>query len=88
MCVCVTVLEWSVLHIVGPVGVVLDQTVCQSSRRVPDLRLHVVSSSPVQRTGIHREVCGGFSENSWRREERLFKGDTLQLVGFLLCDVI
>lgn len=66
---CVTVLERSVLDAVGPVGVVGNQTVRQRSGRVPDLRLHVVSSSPGQGTSVHCKLCGGFSENSCRREE-------------------
>lgn len=66
---CVTVLKWSVLDAVCAISLIHDLTVCQCSRRVPDLRLHVVSSPPGQRTGVHRELCGGFSENSWRREE-------------------
>ena len=67
----VTVLEGGVLDAVGPVGLVGDLAVCQRSGRVPDLRLHMVSSSPGQRTGVHREGCGGFSENSWRKEKRM-----------------
>lgn len=65
----VTVLEGSVLDAVGPVGIVRNQTVCQHSGRVLDLRLHVVSSSSAQRTSVHCKLCGGFSENSCRREE-------------------
>ena len=66
---CVTVLEGSVLDAVGSISVVSNQTVRQLSGRVLNLRLYVVSSAPAQRTGVHGERCGGFSENTWRREE-------------------
>lgn len=69
-CKCVvTVLKRSVLNDVGPIGLVSNQTICQRSGRVPDLCLHVVSSSLGQRTSIHRKLCGGFSKNTWWRKE-------------------
>lgn len=67
---CVTIFKRSVLDTVGAISLVCNHTVCQSSRRVLDRRLYVVSTSPGQRTSIHRELCGGFSENSWREGKR------------------
>lgn len=67
---CVTIFKRSVLDTVGAIGLVCNHTVCQSSRRVLDRRLYVVATPPGQRTSIHCELCGGFSENSWREGNR------------------
>lgn len=67
---CVTIFKRSVLNTVGAIGLVCNTTVCQSSRRVLDHHLYVVATSPGQRTSIHCELCGGFSENSWREGNR------------------
>lgn len=66
----VTVLVGGVLDAVGPVCVVDDLAVRQSSGWVPDLGLHVVSSPPAQSTGVHREVRGGFSENGLKKKNK------------------
>lgn len=67
-----TVLVGRVLHAVGSICFIGDQAVCQRSGRVLDLGLHVVSALPGQRTSVHCELCGGFSENSWRTDVLLF----------------
>lgn len=67
---CVTIFKRSVLDTVGAIGFVCNHTVCQSSRRVLDRRLYVVATPPGQRTSIHCELCGGFSENSWSEGNR------------------
>lgn len=84
---CVTIFKRSVLDTVGAIGLVCNHTVHQSSGRILDRRLYVVSTSPGQRTSIHCELCGGFSENSWREGNggrRVLSRTLLSIWGFLI----
>ena len=58
-----TLLEGRVFHLVGPISIVCDETLCGGPGGVGNVGLDVVTSDLRQGPRVHREIGGGFTKH-------------------------